>query len=233
AIFVEKLCEAQGVLCEIHKSSTGLLGEAEARDFRRSVLFARAKNSWILMAHHRDDLLETRLMRLIRGTGPQGLKSMQIKKGVLIRPFLETSAQELKHYLKTKNKDWLEDPSNQDSRYLRNWLRNHWIPALEARQPGAAKRLSLSLESLSQNKSPWFAASIKRDGHIKLEVYWTLSESEQIQALALLLKSNSSRSFSLSQLKEVQRRILQLKSRESQFQIAQVLWCINAEQIHL
>jgi tRNA(Ile)-lysidine synthase len=233
ALFVEKLCQDENVPFEIHKSPLGLIREAESRDFRRSILVKKAPNSWIFMAHHRDDLLETRLMRLIRGTGPEGLKSMQIKKGVLIRPFLETSAQDLRQYLKTSGKGWLEDPSNSESRYLRNWLRNQWIPALEARQQGATHRLSQSLESLSQKKSPWYAVPIRRERAIKWELYWTLSENEQIQALALLLKSNSISSFTLSQLKEVQRRIFQLKTRESSFQIAQVLWRINAEQIHL
>jgi tRNA(Ile)-lysidine synthase len=232
-LFVQNLCESENVKYEIHKSAKGLTREAECRDFRASILVNRAKSSWVLMAHHLDDLLETRLMRLIRGTGPWGLKSMQIKKGVLIRPFLQISAQVLRNYLLKMHKNWLEDPSNQDPRYLRNWLRNEWIPALEARQQGAVNRLSLSLESLSQKKSLGSMANILRDRVIKTDNYWTFSENEQIQALALLLKSNSVTSFGLSQIKEAQRQILQQKSREFSFKIAHIHWHINAQQIRL
>ena len=128
-----------------------LKSEADWRDYRH-----RCLNQWrretggaqVVLGHHRDDLTETQLLRLIRGTGPAGLRAMSLRDGVILRPLLNSSRAEIKAFADEQNLTWIEDPSNQETRALRNWVRHDWLPALEARQRGATKSLARSLAQL-------------------------------------------------------------------------------------
>jgi len=106
----------------------------------------------VVLAHHRDDLLETRMLRLIRGSGAQGLRAMQFRSGTLLRPLLSLNRVELEHYANERALRWIEDPSNEKSDALRNWLRHEWLPVLESKRKGALKSLSRSLEILSPDR---------------------------------------------------------------------------------
>jgi tRNA(Ile)-lysidine synthase len=131
----------------------GLKSEADWRRLRLGALQRWRRElgaGAIVLAHHRDDLTETRLLRLIRGSGPQGLMGMRLKRGVFWRPLLELSRAELVAYAERRRLRWIDDPSNGDQRAaLRNWLRHDWLPRLERRQSGAAKALARSLENLA------------------------------------------------------------------------------------
>jgi tRNA(Ile)-lysidine synthase len=127
--------------------------EAGMRDFRYSLLEGWCVEQGcegIILAHHRDDLLETRLLRLIRGTGPSGLTAMKIRTGKKFRPLLDLSRQEIEFYAEKRGLKFVNDPSNYEAGSLRNWLRHEWIPALEKRQPGASRSLARSLEILAR-----------------------------------------------------------------------------------
>ena len=82
----------------------------------------------LLLGHHRDDVAETIFMRLLRGSGPDGMEGPKIKrsigKGVLIRPFLETSKKEILEYLNQNEIEFIEDDSNLSDNFDRNYLRN-------------------------------------------------------------------------------------------------------------
>ncbi len=126
--------------------------EAELRDLRWQQLEQWREEyncDGIVTGHHRDDLLETRLLRLIRGSGSFGLQAMRVKDGLKLRPLLEVSRQQIVAYAQHLNLQWVEDPSNADAdAALRNWLRQQWLPALEERQSGATQSLARSLELL-------------------------------------------------------------------------------------
>ena len=129
-----------------------LTSEGELRAYREEHLNRWLKEhafNCIVYAHHRDDLVETRLLRLIRGTGRQGLSAMLPVKQLKLRPLLSVSRLEIRAYAMVCSLSWIEDPSNQDASSLRNWIRNSWLPALEARQPGATNALARSLALLS------------------------------------------------------------------------------------
>jgi tRNA(Ile)-lysidine synthase TilS/MesJ len=171
-------------------------------------------------------------MRLIRGTGPQGLQGMRIWKAPVFRPFLEIEASELREFLKSRELQWCEDPSNKESRYFRNWLRYQWLPVLEKARPGSLKRLAFSLENLAdlgvQSETQMRNAVKKTQG--QKAHYLGLNQKEQIQFLALLLKSQGLSEFSLGQLKEVRKRLDKLQGRLT-FKVAGALWSVNAERI--
>jgi tRNA(Ile)-lysidine synthase len=122
--------------------------EAAARFYRRAiwgdeVRRLKAKKAVravrILVAHTRDDLLETALMRFLRGSGPAGLGAMPRAKGPLLRPLLDLSRTEVLSYLGEKGLSYRTDSTNADKAYLRNRIRLELIPLLDASFPGWRK----------------------------------------------------------------------------------------------
>ncbi len=132
----------------------GLSMSSEA-DFRRMrYLFLQSAREqlqldWVVTAHHADDLLETQLLRLLRGVGEQGLVAIRPRRGVLLRPLLKTSRSQLKAYAKTRSVSWVEDPSNAQVRYLRNWVRKKWLQPLQQEHPELLHPLARSLGNIS------------------------------------------------------------------------------------
>lgn len=106
--------------------------EAAARKARYEFLErVKAKYSAdaIITAHHQDDLLETAILNLLRGTGRKGLTSLMSRPGV-IRPLLSYQKQEILKYAREHDLAWREDSTNADDTYLRNYVRHHIIPEL-------------------------------------------------------------------------------------------------------
>ena len=103
---------------------------------------------WLLSAHHKDDQAETLLLNLMRGSGPAGLAGigelLPLGAGWLVRPLLSFSRSELESYAAVHDLSWIDDPSNEDRRYDRNYLRHEIMPLLAARWPDAAGRLKRS-----------------------------------------------------------------------------------------
>lgn len=123
--------------------------EASARDARYSALHAELRNDdWLLSAHHREDQAETLLLNLIRGSGPAGVAGIgalrRFGPGWLVRPMLDVDRADIHDYAKDKNLDWVEDPSNRDRRFDRNFLRHEVLPRLKSRWPDIAARLQRS-----------------------------------------------------------------------------------------
>lgn len=115
----------------------------------------------LLLAHHQNDQAETVLLQLLRGSGVAGLSGMPLhransKEGhqiTLWRPLLNQSRAALEAYAKEHKLKWVEDPSNQNTRYRRNAIRKDIIPKLEKIQPGAIANLARSAELLAQSQS--------------------------------------------------------------------------------
>ncbi|GAB7218207.1 tRNA lysidine(34) synthetase TilS [Vibrio comitans] len=115
--------------------------EAQAREARYALLSKHInKNDLLLTAQHADDQLETMLLALKRGSGPRGLAAMGVKsalgEAVLVRPFLALKREELEAFAKQQKLEWVEDESNQDTQFDRNFLRHQVVPALSKRWPG-------------------------------------------------------------------------------------------------
>ena len=99
-----------------------------------------------LTAHHADDNAETFFLHLMRGSGMDGLAAIpplrKIGKGWVARPLLEFRRQDLEFFLRQRNISWLQDPSNLNPAYDRNYVRNSLFPDLDKRWPGVVKRLN-------------------------------------------------------------------------------------------
>jgi len=149
AEFVREFCRSNGIECRIVNIPPGKIAalaqrrgigiEAAARFFRHSALSKEANRlgdkTLILLAHTKNDLLETALMRILRGSGSSGLSAMPVKRGRLLRPLLKMTRADVIRYLKTKNISWREDSTNTDEKYLRNRIRRTLIPLLNETFP--------------------------------------------------------------------------------------------------
>lgn len=123
--------------------------EASARDARYAALSAELSNDdWLLSAHHREDQAETLLLNLIRGSGPAGVAGIgdvrRFGPGWLVRPMLNVDRADIELYANETGLHWIEDPSNEDQRFDRNFLRHAVLPRLKSRWPDIAARLQRS-----------------------------------------------------------------------------------------
>ena len=103
----------------------------------------------IAVAHHANDQAETFFINLLRGAGLRGLKGMQPQNGVIIRPLLWASREQIHQYALENNITWREDHTNAETIYLRNKIRNQLLPVFDELHPEARQGLYKSLEHLA------------------------------------------------------------------------------------
>ncbi|WP_028864100.1 tRNA lysidine(34) synthetase TilS [Psychromonas aquimarina] len=147
-LFCRDLCEELGIqfivshVSLLKKSRTSL--EALAREKRYLCLTAElSEKSYLVTAHHQDDQLETVLLALKRGSGTTGLQGILSRQkltcGHLIRPLLNFSRQQLESYARDFQLNWIEDESNSDQVFDRNFIRHSITPLLKERWPAITK----------------------------------------------------------------------------------------------
>ena len=147
----ERVCAALNIPCRVARvdaaPALGQSPEAAARAARYAALQSvLAPGDGLLTAHHRGDQAETVLLQLLRGSGPRGLAGMpalaRFGAGWLARPLLDFDRAELREYALQHGLHWIEDSSNVDARFDRNYLRHEILPRLLARWPGASRALA-------------------------------------------------------------------------------------------
>lgn len=129
--------------------------ERAARDARYAAFSAATQaNDVLLTGQHRDDQAETLLFRLLRGAGVRGLSGMPVQRalgqGSLVRPLLDITRAELEAYARDHGLRWVEDPSNQDRQFSRNYLRHQVMPLLTGRWPQAHASMARSAAHLRE-----------------------------------------------------------------------------------
>lgn len=173
-------------------SDSGQSLEALAREARYAKLLELAPdNSVILLAQHQDDQLETFLLQLKRGAGPKGLAAMalystklvgQLNKVVhLLRPFLALNQQKINDYAKQQHLVWVEDESNQNTHFERNFLRHDILPSLIKKWPDIAKTVSRSAALCAQQQD-----LLEEVAQEKLQAIRTSDNTLCLQALSKL-----------------------------------------------
>jgi tRNA(Ile)-lysidine synthase len=123
--------------------------EAAARDARYELLAeAMQPGEFLVTAQHRDDQVETLLLQLFRGAGVSGLAAMpaiaDFGPGSIVRPLLDVSREQLEAIARKAKLRWVEDPSNADTRFSRNYLRQRVMPAIREHWVGVDKALARS-----------------------------------------------------------------------------------------
>jgi tRNA(Ile)-lysidine synthase len=151
------VCDALGVPLQVVRVQvqSGASIERAAREARYAAFReATQANELLLTAQHRDDQAETLLFRLLRGAGVRGLSGMPAKRvlgrGHLSRPLLDIPRAELEAYATAHQLSWIEDPSNQDRQFSRNYLRHQLFPVLTERWPQAVATMARSAGHLSE-----------------------------------------------------------------------------------
>ena len=103
----------------------------------------------LALAHHADDQIETFFINLLRGSGIKGLKAMQPRNGMYIRPLLWASREEIKSFAIENGIQWREDSTNNDTVYLRNKIRHELMPVFDSIKPEAREKILESVNHLA------------------------------------------------------------------------------------
>jgi tRNA(Ile)-lysidine synthase len=224
--FCEKLCEKLLVPLDVHyvqlpkKKSLGV--EGEARQLRYEKLL-QSKSDLVVLAHHADDQAETFLLQLIRGAGVKGLSSMahfdNTKK--LWRPLLKVSRSDIESYAKQHKLKWIEDESNLNIDFDRNFIRSRVLPILKNRFSHIIKVISRSsihlaeaqnlLDDLAEIDLKSDLKSVNCKHKLQVKSLNKLSHSRAKNALRYWLEMNNQLMPSKDLLDELLRQVLTAK----------------------
>jgi tRNA(Ile)-lysidine synthase len=233
ARFCEKLCAKLSAPLDIHyiqlpkKKSLGI--EGEARQLRYEKLF-QSKSDLVVLAHHADDQAETFLLQLIRGAGVKGLSSMayfdDTKK--LWRPLLKVSRSDIESYAKQHKLKWIEDESNLNIDFDRNFIRSKVLPILKNRFNHIIKVISRSsvhlaeaqnlLDDLAKLDLKSYLKSNKYKYKLQVKTLNKLSHARAKNVLRYWLEMNDQSMPSKDLLDELLRQVLMAK-KDSELKI--------------
>ena len=151
--FVQETCDSLGISCTLLRVDVAKLAQerdGNLEEIGRRVRYDAARELAqklcveqgvsrqkvkILTAHTADDRAETFMMNVMRGSGMSGLASIPRHRGLIYRPLLDYTHDQLKDWLKARSLDWHEDATNTDTYYLRAYMRHNVLPLLKARNP--------------------------------------------------------------------------------------------------
>ena len=242
---VRKTADGLGVAFygKTYRGKKALHSEAELRQFRWRAIreiqkvihnsLGAEKDVLIATGHNADDLLETRLLRLLRGTGLRGMPAMDPS---ILRPLLETTRDEILEYAHAIGLHWVEDPSNRDLDPRRNWLRHVWLPQLKQKWPSANRTLARSLDIIA---AEWSRASERRrtttkgllsGQRISRPKFLALSRDEKTACLADYLLLMGVREFTHGQILEILRQLDKAR-RHYKFTAVRTEWMVTPREI--
>lgn len=151
--FVQEICDSLGIPCTVLRVDVAKLAQerdGNVEEIGRRVRYDAARElaqklcaeqgvsrqkAKILTAHTADDRAETFMMNVMHGSGMSGLASIPRHRGLIYRPLLDYTHDQLKDWLKARVLDWHEDATNTDTHYLRAYMRHNVLPLLKARNP--------------------------------------------------------------------------------------------------
>lgn len=174
--------------------------EAVAREarykFLRKVVNENSADG-IITAHHQDDLLETAILNMLRGTGRKGLTSLA-SNSEIIRPLLNIPKQNLIKYAQQNNLDWHEDSTNQDVNYLRNYIRYEILPKFSQADKHHLLNSITNLRSANQEMDQILDEMINlelKDGLVKRAFFIQLPHNMSKEFMASWLRREGVREF--------------------------------------
>jgi tRNA(Ile)-lysidine synthase len=215
--FCQELCDRWDVpmtvvRVAVERDSTDGL-EAAARRARHEA-YACAEGDGIVLGHHRGDQAETLLFNLLRGTGLAGAAAMASRQRRLLRPLLRVSRRDIEAYAHAHGLEWIEDESNRDTGFSRNFLRHAILTPISQRFPAAEKNLAAAAKrfaeaaSLLDELARIDLAAGAADFPIRVSLLTGLSERRARNVLRYLLARRDVRIPSEPRLIELLRQIL-------------------------
>ena len=218
----EKFCKKRCInfFCKkVEIKETGQGYEAAARTARLKIFNSLKETSVVILGHHLDDQVETVFFRVLRGTGLKGLTGMQrhikINNKDFIRPLLNITKEEIFRYVSDQKLSFIEDHSNLDNTYSRNFLRNEIIPQITERWPGAKKNTARMANLLAKQSSLYHRFLLERLGKIcdkdglLLDELSKLDYFERSEMIRIWLDQQSFASPNESQMKELEKSFFQ------------------------
>ena len=221
--FCAETCRALDVPIEIVHvdvlANNGQGTEAAARKARYAALKA-APADFILLAHHENDQAETVLLQMLRGAGAKGLAAMgKYDAGNrYLRPLLDVSRAELLEFANMKQLKWIEDESNADIGYDRNYCRHQILPVIERRFPAARSTLARSAMHLAEASklmdelAAIDAVQYIKDQKLDVKGLASLSEPRARNLLRWWLSSHQQEMPSAMRLQEMLQQLLNAKA---------------------
>lgn len=190
--------------------------EAAARHLRQAA-FAGQSSDFVALAHHSDDQVETLFLQLLRGAGVKGASAMPLLRSSnpslaahkIVRPLLYCSRQEIMDYAATHDLEWIEDESNADAHYPRNFLRHRLLPLLGEKFPAYRETLSRSTQHFAEagelldDLARIDSAESISDGALSVAVLQALSQSRAKNLLRYFLYRSGVPMPQVSQLDEL------------------------------
>ena len=221
AEFCRGFCAARNVpltVERIHvdrKSPEGV--EAAARRLRYAIYAARPE-PFVALAHHLDDQAETVLLQLLRGTGLKGVAAMPAMRTLpgskvrLYRPLLALSRAALLARARERGLEWIEDESNDSTRYDRNYLRHELAPLLDARFPGWRESVARFARNAA-GAHELLEELARKDGALDagLRIDAALSPARRANALRAFLALNGLPMPSEARLEEMARQLYEAR----------------------
>ncbi len=174
--------------------------EERARDARYAFLKkaqARHQARAIITAHHQDDVIETAIHNISRGTGPTGLASLQTTDGI-IRPLTNMTKEQIKKYARAYNLAWREDSTNHSDKYRRNYIRHQIVPRFSAAEKQRfAHKIEVARDlnkEIAKLIDVFLKANLK-DGHLRRHAFIMLDHTSAREVMAAWLRRNNIRNF--------------------------------------
>jgi tRNA(Ile)-lysidine synthase len=218
ARFCRSACRERQVECRVAKVhvARGNSVERAAREARYAALL-KARSDYVVLAHNADDQAETVLLQLLRGAGVKGLAAMPFLRRSadsartlpgnllsgrhasplmapsIIRPLLTVSRAQIEGYAQRRKLVWIEDESNEDPAYQRNWLRHEILPFLATRVPGYRTTLTRAAnhfaeaDALLDDLGRVDAGDSLTSGTISLDRLQRLSEARAKNVLRVII----------------------------------------------
>jgi tRNA(Ile)-lysidine synthase len=166
--------------------------EASAREVRYATLSEMMEpDELLLTAHHSDDQLETVLLRLLRGSGVKGLRAIapftRLGPGYLGRPMLAISKEDILGIGKDWGLNWVEDPTNADPRFDRNYLRREVVSRLKPRWPSAAVTVGRAARQMADAQE--ILDSVAFEDSVRIETAGRISQAD-LRELSVARRAN-------------------------------------------
>lgn len=226
AAFCAELCAREEIPLKIEHVNIAPLRqmgvEAAARELRHAAL-ERQQADFIALAHHQDDQVETLLLQLLRGAGVRGASAMPIAKQraglpALLRPLLGVARSTLTVYARQHDLQWVEDESNSDDAYPRNFLRHRILPLLEQRFPAYRATLARSARHAAEASvlldelARLDATEAMSDGHLDVAKLCSLSIARSKNLLRHYLAAQGAPVPGSARLEEMRHQLCQARS---------------------
>lgn len=223
ARFCRAACRARGVPLRVVRVAVarGSSVERAAREARYAA-FASA-GAHVILAHNEDDQAETVLLQLLRGGGVKGLAAMPLVReprqgrddgACIIRPLLGVPRADIERYARAHRLAWIDDESNLDERFTRNWLRRVVMPALAARTPSCRRILARTARHMGEAGELLDALgrldceAAQTDGGLRVSALRTLPLARAKNALRFLIEAAGWRMPDAARLEEALRQAL-------------------------